>query len=174
MKKAAKKQPKRMPHVPYWVAASLLLLCLILLFAVVHQSSTDPEAAVRKPSISLGAMQYDFSNGKAVTRTDAATTKLSAFLHDEAARSGCSKSAPAFEHVVAFSTDETQVLLKYGCGAADSPMYAVQTDGVWHSLSPSNQFDSFEIPNCDYVTAHDISSQIAPVCANGNQTYSVR
>jgi len=109
-------------------------------------------------------MQYDFSSSKAVKRTDASITALAAFLQKEADQSGCKKSSPAYEHVVAYTQNEDQVLLKYGCGAADSPMFAVKKAGVWRGISPTNHFDTFDIPVCAYLTKYAISRQIAPVC----------
>lgn len=122
--------------------------------------------------ISLGSMEYNFVDDKPAKRTDADVQKLRTFLTSKAASEGCPAHMPAYERVVAHSTDESQVLLKYGCGAADSPMFAVKTDDMWKSISPTNQFDNFGIPGCEYLTAHNISKDIAPVCVVGGNTTS--
>jgi hypothetical protein len=162
----------------YASIAILIVLSLFLAIALVRENKANP-TDIESPSVSLGSMQYDFSSGKAVKRNDASVKTLQAFLEADAAREGCPNQIPAFEHVAAYTKDETQVFIKYGCGAADSPMYAVKTDGAWKTLSPTNHFDTFGIPNCKYLTDNDISKEIAPVCVNitGPETpasYSVR
>lgn len=177
--KKAKKNHKQ-TMLLYGLIAVLLIACTILAFLLFHKTDTDKRTNV--PQISLGAMQYDFVSGRAVKRTDASVTTLKAFLTTDAAHEGCPVDNPAYESVVAYTKDETQVFLHYGCGAADSPMYAVKLNGAWRMLSPTNHFDIFNIPDCRYLEANGISKEIAPVCANnvqdglstGTPKYSVR
>jgi hypothetical protein len=159
----------------YGIIAVLVALCGVLALGLAHRTEANTQ---KRPSVSLGAMQYDFSSGKAVKRNDAAVNELRLFLEADAAHEGCSPQSPAYEHVAAYTKDETQVFIKYGCGAADSPIYAVKTAGVWKLLSPTNHFDGFGIPDCDYLNSNTISKEIAPVCVNGAETgtpkYTVR
>lgn len=162
----------------YASIAILIVLSLFLATALVRENKAEP-TDTESQSVSLGLMQYDFSSDKAVKRNDASVKTLQAFLEADAAREGCPNQTPAFEHVAAYTKDETQVFIKYGCGAADSPMYAVKTDGAWKTLSPTNHFDTFGIPDCKYLTDNEISKEIAPVCVNaiGPETpasYSIR
>ncbi len=160
----------------YGTIAILAILCVVLVFALTQKSNTDSEKP--SPSISLGSMQYDFSSGKAVKRSDVSVSTLKSFLDSEATRSGCSATEPAYEHVVAYTKDETQVFLKYGCGAADSPMFAVKTNDTWKALSPTNHFDGFGVPDCNYLADNSINKEVAPVCVTGSEkgtpVYSVR
>lgn len=45
--------------------------------------------------------------------------------------------------------------VKYGCGSTDASMYLQRVDGMWQTISPTNQFYS-EIPLCSHVKAHDL------------------
>jgi hypothetical protein len=144
----------------------LLVACGVLLFLVLHKTPTNSQAASSPTSVNLGSMQYQFVSGKAVKRTDASVTSLRSFLDSEAVHSGCPLQQTAVEHVARYTADETQVFLKYGCGAADSPMYAVKVNGVWKAISPTGHFDELDLPGCVYVAQNGISKQIAPVCSN--------
>ena len=176
MPKTKKKQIDKRQTVLYGIIAILAVLCVVLIFALAQKVNTDSEKL--SPSISLGSMQYDFSSGKAVKRDDASVTVLKAFLEADSVREGCSVTAPAYEHVVAYTKDETQVFLRYGCGAADSPMFAVKTNDTWKELSPTNHFDGFGVPDCNYLADNSISKEIAPVCVTGDEketpVYTVR
>lgn len=165
MPKQKKTKPNYFLPVLYVVVGVLAVLCLVLCLALAHKDKA--QADKKLPSVSVGMMQYDTTSGRAVKRTDASVKDLRAFLESEATHSGCPDQAPGYEHVVAYTEDETQVFLKYGCGAADSPMYAVKTNGAWKALSPTNHFDGFGIPDCNYLTDNNISKEIAPVCVNG-------
>lgn len=161
-------------YLPAPVAIVLVSLS-ILVVALLYQATKNPNT----PSISLGAMGHQIVDGKAVKRTDVPVQSLKAFLHEKAANEGCPSDKSAYEHVAAVTKDENQALLKYGCGAADSPMYIVKKNGVWTSVSPTNQFDTFGIPSCEHLNEHAISKEVAPVCVNGlavgggDLTYSV-
>jgi hypothetical protein len=145
-----------------WGVITLLVItCCGLLFAVYNQIGVK-----FAPSISLGVLQYEFSGDKPTLRTDAATVDLRKFLNHEAATSGCPTTMPAYEHIVAHSHSEDQILLHYGCGGADSPMFAIKTADGWKALSPTNQFNDFGVPACSYLTDNIISKEIAPVCVD--------
>ncbi len=58
------------------------------------------------------------------------------------------------------------MLLGYGCGNSAARMFAVKKDGGWKAISPTNQFNLFEIPSCKMVDENNISNEIAPVCQN--------
>lgn len=154
----------------------LVVTCTILSFAFYNKKAKTEFSANRDFSptyVSLGAMQYNFDivNNKAVKRTDASIKELSTFLTKVSNDSRCGSSSsslngPGYVYVVANSKDEKQVLLAYGCYYPGASMYAVKTDQGWKTIPPTNHFDAFEIPDCDYLTENNISSEIAPVCAN--------
>lgn len=154
-------------------------LTVILVTLLVVQSNKNVNSAPEEPHVSLGAMQYDFSSGKAVRRSDGTVIRLLAFLV-ATARKDVSANCEPYYNVVAASSDEKQVLLKYGCGSPDARMFAVNKDGEWQTLSPTNHFDMFGIPECSYVSDNQIDKTIAPVCVSGlnstdvPDTYSVR
>lgn len=164
-----KKKPQQINTMTLWaVIAVLAVLCIGLLIAL-HNKDTNNKSSDMQASISLGSLQYSIANGKAAKRTDPSVTALRNFLTTEAAQAGCSAQAPAYEHVIAASSDEMQVMLKYGCGAADSPMYAVKANSTWQALSPTDHFDTFDVPDCAYVAQNHLDKEVAPVCANGVQ-----
>jgi len=156
--------------------AIVLVGLSILVITVLYQSTRSAST----PSVSVGSMGYQIVDDKAVKRTDASVQTLKQYLDEKAANEGCPSKEPAYEHVAAYTQDETQVLLKYGCGGATSSMHLVKKSGAWASVSPTNQFDNFDIPSCKYLDENSISKEIAPVCVNGLEatsgtlTYSVR
>lgn len=148
----------------------LLILLLIVSIGYVKESVESEQETATDPAqtgsiASIGAMQYDFSSGKAVKRTDETVSKLKAFLVAEGNKSVGPNCPTVYHNVIVASPDETQVLLAYGCGDPGSRMFAVQIDGTWKTLSPTNQFDLFGIPLCDHVNSNNIDRSIAPVCA---------
>jgi hypothetical protein len=144
----------------YAAGVALAVACGVLAVMLVKPENGQ----TLSPDISLGPLTYKIENNRAVKRSDASVRELRTFLEDEAARSGCPADRPGYEYVVAYTDDESQVFLRYGCGAADSPMFAVKQDGAWQTLSPTNQFNVLHIPTCDHVEQNNISPQIAPVC----------
>ena len=147
----------------YLVAAVLVILFGISLMYGLCTRGVAPPTKVA--SVSLGAMQYRFADGKATKRDDATVTSLKSFL-DAAAREdlrlGCTT---AYYNVVRYTADETQVLLNYGCVYPNAHMYAVRTSGTnWKFISPTNHFDDLGLPVCSYVEQNHISTEIAPVC----------
>ena len=158
------------------VIAVLLALCSFQAYLLNYRTV---EKVLNSPNrIVLGSMQYKIENNKAILRSDEDIRALEAFLVEKASSEGCLPNNPAHEYVTAWTKDESQVLLKYGCGSADSPMYIVKVAGKWKSISPTNHFDTFGIPECTYLDEHAISKEIAPVCVNNWRTespsYSVR
>lgn len=157
-----------------WILIGVLVVTCSLLLLLLASTKTERF----EQSISLGMMRYRFSGGHMMMRNDSAVSALETFLNDEADRSGCSSMRPAYEHVLAFTSDESQALIKYGCGSADTPMYIVKTNGNWHSISPTNHFNTFDIPDCTYLASNNISKEIAPVCVDSTTsatpTYTVR
>lgn len=175
-KQKKKLRPVRLLSILYGATVGLIILSAALTLALIHKEKTN--AGQKSPSISLGAMAYNFTDGKAVKRSDPSVKSLKMFLEADAAHEGCTSSAPVYEHVAAYTKDESQIFIKYGCGAADSSMYGIKLDGSWKMLSPTNHFNMFDIPDCQYVGDNNISKEIAPVCVNEittqAPTYSVR
>ena len=150
-----------------WGSVTILLIaCTTLLIASLYITVRDGE----KHNVSLGGLQYRIDNNTAVKRTDSLVTNLRIFLENKASKENCPMRTVAFEHVIAATKDESQILLNYGCGSADSPMYIVRSGSTWKSLSPTNQFNILGIPACHYVTENKISPEIAPVCQEPTDT----
>jgi len=169
--------PSSTPTVPKQtkIVKSVLFIIIIImagvlvssLFTLYNKAKAKNDADAASISyVNLGGIQYKFADGKITLNNDASVTSLKTFLDKESTGSGCDDKKPGFEQVIAWTTDEKQVYLKYGCDAAVAPMFATQINGGWKAISPTNHFDIFNIPDCDYLTQNDISAKIAPVCAN--------
>lgn len=150
------------------VGGGLLALgALVFVFMYPMRSSSVADDGTPKGSIvSLGALEYEITDGKAVKRTDEHLAGLRAFLLAEGEKSVGANCPTVYHEVMAASPDEKQVLLGYGCDQPGARMFAVQTDGQWELLSPTNQFDLLGIPSCEHVDGNGIDSSIAPVCVD--------
>ena len=116
-------------------------------------------------SVNLGSLGFRIEGDKLVIRNDSVTQELRDFLKADVKKSGC-KGNNGVTAVIAHSQDEKQLLLGYGCGNSEARMFAVKKDGRWKAISPTNQFNLFEIPSCKMVDENNISNEIAPVCQN--------
>lgn len=147
-------------------ALIVIVIGVILLHANQTSDKTSQTAEkVDNGSVSLGSLGFRIEGGKAVTRNDSATQELRDFLKADVKKSGC-KDNNGVTAVIAHSQDEKQLLLGYGCGNSVARMFAVKKDGGWKAISPTNQFNLFEIPSCKMVDENNISNEIAPVCQN--------
>lgn len=130
------------------------------------------------PTVTLGILEYEFKDGKAIKRNTPATTSLRTFLQKSAAKdcSGEQNLEPSQYTVVGATKDVSQVLLGYGCGDLSARMFAVRKDNDWRFISPTNQFDPLtNLPLCDHVEKNGIDKTIAPVCYTvGDNETSVR
>lgn len=147
-------------------ALIVIVIGVILLHA--HQTSDKTSQTVEKVdngSVNLGSLVFRIEGDKAVIRNDSATQEIREFLKAEVKKSGC-KDNNGVAVVIAHSQDEKQLLLGYGCGNSAARMFAVKQDGGWKAISPTNQFNSFDIPSCKMVDENNISNEIAPVCQN--------
>lgn len=159
------------------VIGLLVLLSGALGLQLHDQNLRTPQKIV---SVNLGAMQYRFSNGHAIKRTDETVTSLRSFLTTEGKKDielGCTAT---YYNVVRYTTDQSQVLLNYGCVYPNANMYAVRdsTTSDWRLISPTNHFDDLGVPECTYLAQNHISTQIAPVCTamwpSAHETFVVR
>ena len=147
-------------------ALIVIVIGVILLHANQTSDKTSQTAEkVDNGSVSLGSLGFRIEGGKAVTRNDSATQELRDFLKADVKKSGC-KDNNGVDAVIAHSQDEKQLLLGYGCGNSVARMFAVKKDDGWKAISPTNQFNLFEIPSCKMVDENNISNEIAPVCQN--------
>ena len=147
-------------------ALIVIVIGVILLHANQTSDKTSQTAEkVDNGSVSLGSLGFRIEGGKAVTRNDSATQELRDFLKADVKKSGC-KDNNGVTAVIAHSQDEKQLLLGYGCGNSVARMFAVKKDDGWKAISPTNQFNLFEIPSCKMVDENNISNEIAPVCQN--------
>ena len=135
---------------------------------------------VSNKKITSWAAGARFEGNKAIARHDASVKEIREFLKKENERSGC-KDNNGTVSVIAYSQDEKQLLLGSGCGNTLARMFAVKKDDGWKAISPTNQFNLFEVPSCKMTDENNISKEIAPVCQNESRaaenaplTYSYR
>ena len=146
------------------------LIVIVIGVILLHSNQTSDKTSqmaekVDNGSVNLGSLGFRIEGGKAVTRNDSATQELRDFLKADVKKSGC-KDNNGVDAVIAHSQDEKQLLLGYGCGNSVARMFAVKKDDGWKAISPTNQFNIFEIPSCKMVDENNISNEIAPVCQN--------
>lgn len=167
MNKSKKKRNHTKLIIGLYNAIAILVLALItqgLLFAMKSDNSQNSEAFEKGSVVSLGSIEYDFSNGKAIKRTESQLSALKTFLTNEGERSLNSNCSVVYHNVVIASPDRKQVLLSYGCNHPGSRMFAIYTNDEWKLLSPTNHFDMLGIPSCEHVESNNIDRSIAPVC----------
>ena len=146
-------------------------LIVIVIGVILLQSNQTPDKTsqtvekVDNGFVSLGSLGFRIEGGKAVIRNDSASQELRDFVKADVKKSGCKDNNGAAA-VIAHSQDEKQLLLGYGCGNSVARMFAVKKDDGWKAISPTNQFNLFEIPSCKMVDENNISNEIAPVCQN--------
>ena len=146
------------------------LIVIVIGVILLHTNQTSDKTSqtaekVDNGSVSLGSLGFRIEGGKAVTRNDSATQELRDFLKADVKKSGC-KGNNGVDKVIAHSQDEKQLLLGYGCGNSAARMFAIKKDDGWKVISPTNQFNLFDIPSCKMVDENNISNEIAPVCQN--------
>ena len=149
------------------VTALIVIVIGVILLHSNQTSDKTPQTAekVDNGSVNLGSLVFRIEGDKAVVRNDSATQEIRDFLKAEVKKSGC-KDNNGVAAVIAHSQDEKQLLLGYDCGNSVARMFAVKQDGGWKAISPTNQFNLFEIPSCKMVDENNISNEIAPVCQN--------
>ena len=147
-----------------------VLIVIVIGVILLHANQTSDKTSqtaekVDNGSVNLGSLGFRIEGGKAVIRNDSATQELRDFLKADVKKSGC-KDNNGVAAVIAHSQDEKQLLLGYGCGNSLARMFAVKKDDGWKAISPTNQFNLFDIPSCKMVDENNISNEIAPVCQN--------
>ncbi len=166
--KATKSKNEIMTAVLIGLVTALIVIVIGVILLHVNQTSDKTSQTAEKVdngSVSLGSLGFRIEGGKAVIRNDSATQELRDFLKADAKKSGC-KNNNGVTAVIAHSQDEKQLLLGYGCGNSAARMFAIKKDDGWKAISPTNQFNLFEIPSCKMVDENNISNEIAPVCQN--------
>jgi len=149
------------------VTALIVIVIGVILLHANQTSDKTPQTAekVDNGSVNLGSLGFRIEGDRAVIRNDSATQELRDFLKADVKKSGC-KDNNGVTAVIAHSQDEKQLLLGYGCGNSVARMFAVKKDDGWKAISPTNEFNLFEIPSCKMVDENNISNEIAPVCQN--------
>ena len=149
------------------VTALIVIVIGVILLHANQTSDKTPQTAEKVDNgfVSLGSLGFRIEGGKAVIRNDSATQELRDFLKADVKKSGCKDNNGATA-VIAHSQDEKQLLLGYGCGNSVARMFAVKKDDGWKAISPTNEFNLFDIPSCKMVDENNISNEIAPVCQN--------
>ena len=166
--KATKSKNEIMTAVLIGLVTALIVIVIGVILLQSNQTSDKTSQTVEKVDngfVSLGSLGFRIEGGKAVTRNDSATQELRDFLKADVKKSGCKDNNGAAA-VIAHSQDEKQLLLGYGCGNSVARMFAVKKDDGWKAISPTNEFNLFEIPSCKMVDENNISNEIAPVCQN--------
>ena len=149
------------------VTALIVIVIGVILLHANQTSDKTPQTAEKVDNgfVSLGSLGFRIEGGKAVIRNDSATQELRDFLKADVKKSSC-KDNNGVAAVIAHSQDEKQLLLSYGCGNSAARMFAVRKEDGWKAISPTNQFNLFDIPSCKMVDENNISNEIAPVCQN--------
>lgn len=166
--KVAKSKNEIMTAVLIGLVTALIVIVIGVILLQSNQTPDKTSQTVEKVDngfVSLGSLGFRIEGGKAVIRNDSATQELRDFLKADVKKSGCKDNNGAAA-VIAHSQDEKQLLLGYGCGNSEARMFAVKKDGGWKTISPTNQFNLFNIPSCKMVDENNISNEIAPVCQN--------
>lgn len=166
--KVTKSKNEIMTAVLIGLVTALIVIVIGVILLHTNQTSDKMSQTAEKVdngSVNLGSLGFRIEGGKAVTRNDSATQELRDFLKADVKKSGC-KDNNGVTVVIAHSQDEKQLLLGYGCGNSAARMFAVKKDDGWKAISPTNQFNIFEIPSCKMVDENNISNEIAPVCQN--------
>ena len=166
--KVTKSKNEIMTAVLIGLVTALIVMVIGVILLHTDQTSDKTSQTVEKVdngSVSLGSLGFRIEGGKAVIRNDSAVQEIRDFLKAEVKKSGC-KDNNGVAAVITHSQDEKQLLLGYGCGNSVARMFAVKKDGGWKAISPTNQFNLFEIPSCKMVDENNISNEIAPVCQN--------
>lgn len=166
--KVTKSKNEIMTAVLIGLVTALIVIVIGVILLHTNQTSDKMSKTAEKVdngSVNLGSLGFRIEGGKAVTRNDSATQELRDFLKADVKKSGC-KDNNGVTVVIAHSQDEKQLLLGYGCGNSAARMFAVKKDDGWKAISPTNQFNIFEIPSCKMVDENNISNEIAPVCQN--------
>ena len=166
--KVTKSKNEIMTAVLIGLATALIVIVIGVILLHANQTSDKTSQTAEKVdngSVNLGSLGFRIEGDKAVTRNDSATQELRDFLKADVKKSGCKNNNGATA-VIAHSQDEKQLLLGYGCGNSVARMFAVKKDDGWKAISPTNEFNLFEIPSCKMVDENNISNEIAPVCQN--------
>ena len=166
--KVTKSKNEIMTAVLIGLVTTLIVIVIGVILLHANQTSDKTSQTVEKVDngfVSLGSLGFRIEGGKAVTRNDSATQELRDFLKADVKKSGCKDNNGAAA-VIAHSQDEKQLLLGYGCGNSVARMFTIKKDDGWKAISPTNQFNLFEIPSCKMVDENNISNEIAPVCQN--------
>ena len=166
--KVTKSKNEIMTAVLIGLVTALIVIAIGVILLHTNQTSDKTSQMAEKVdngSINLGSLGFRIEGGKAVIRNDSATQELRDFLKADVKKSGC-KNNNGVTAVIAHSQDEKQLLLGYGCGNSAARMFAIKKDDGWKAISPTNEFNLFEIPSCKMVDENNISNEIAPVCQN--------
>ena len=150
------------------LVTALIVIVIGVILLQSNQTSDKTSQTVEKVdngSVNLGSLGFRIEGGKAAIRNDSAVQEIRDFLKADVKKSGC-RDNNGVDVVIAHSQDEKQLLLGYGCGNSVARMFAVKQDGGWKAISPTNEFNLFEIPSCKMVDENNISNEIAPVCQN--------
>lgn len=166
--KVTKSKNEIMTAVLIGLVTALIVIVIGVILLHANQTSDKTSQTAEKVddgSVNLGSLGFRIEGGKAVIRNDSATQELRDFLKADVKKSGC-KDNNGVAAVIAHSQDEKQLLLGYGCGNSAARMFAVRKEDGWKAISPTNQFNLFDIPSCRMVDENNISNEIAPVCQN--------
>jgi len=168
MKKSKNKFKIHLNKLEVILAILVILLLSAIAVLLINYPKNDNNTSTEASGVfvNLRSIQFDLSSGKVVKRTDEDFNRLNSFVNKRGKKDislGCKSS---YYNAMLESKDKKQVLFTYGCDQPGARMFAVENNGEWSFISPTNQFDEFGIPLCNYVDKYNIDRTIAPVCHN--------
>lgn len=152
-------------------AFALVFMAAAVLYAVKDQ--LKPTGVVLDMTIAEAAPEQTVGNTTIELRDADYRDELRTFLRSEADKmSGDDTCDAPWYKVTHVTRDGQQLKLASSCGTTPAPpAFAVHQNGAWQLIS-STQFDLFDTPRCMDATAHNISTEIAPICWNGPEDRS--
>lgn len=161
-------------------AFALVLTAAIVLYTIRGQLTLAGDYVLDTRAAELDTTATR-EQGELVWREASYGEELRSFLVADAERNfeTSDSCAPLYYKITHATADGQQLKLNYGCEEPNAYMFLTHNAEGWREINPTNQFDTFGIPRCDHVGAHNIARDIAPVCWNGatdgsDMTYVVR
>ena len=154
--------------VPTLIALTVTLFIAVVVLAALYvlEVNRDTDQSASRPNSTVGAYAYEFEDGRAIKVSNEVIDKLGTKLSESAeAETRHGGNCPSPTYIVNVMNEaRTQALVKYGCDGPSAQLHAKYVDNEWDFISPTNKFDNFGIPECDYVEENELDKEVAPVC----------
>lgn len=166
MKKSKNKFKIHLNKLEVILAILVVLLLSAIAVLLINYPKNDNNTSTEASGVfvNLRSIQFDLSSGKVVKRTDEYFNRLNSFVTTTGEKDIALGCKAVYYTAMLESKDKKQVLFAYGCDQPGARMFAVENNGEWSFISPTNQFDEFGIPLCNYLDKYNIDPTIAPVC----------